>query len=849
MTQRDPRLPTHVVPSRYQLELEPDLTAATFFGSVVIDVEILEATDEIICNAAELEIKSASIQLSDGGRITPDYHLDDNTERLHLALTTDIAAGPAHIELTFSGILNDRLRGFYRSTYQDEGGTSHTIATTQFQSTDARRAFPCWDEPAYKATFATTLAVDAAHLAVSNTGVVRESLSAPDRRRVTFAETMPMSTYLVAFVVGPLELSDPIDVDGVEIRVVHRPGRGHLTAYALNVAAHGLRWFSDYYAIPYPSDKVDLVAIPDFAFGAMENLGCVTFREVLLLIDPDNATQPELQTAAAVINHELAHMWFGDLVTMKWWEGIWLNEAFATFMETACSDAYRPDWQVWTTFCRGRSAAFATDALESTRPIEFPVRTPSEAEGMFDILTYEKGASVVRMLEQYLGVERFRDGVRHYLSTHAYANTDTSDLWDCLETTSGEPVRRIMDGWIYKGGFPLVELTETAHGVAVSQRPFFLDPASAFDASGSDNRTWAVPLSIREHHVAREDRSERFLLDGPVATLTGHCVEDILTVNADASGFFRVRPTQGAIAAAVSGNLTPSERHAVVDDAWALTVAGEISAPSFVETALGFVDETDLTVWQALAGSLGHLKRLIDDEPKSASHYTRDVGTLANRALERIGVQPNGSDTDRVRELRATLVVLLGTVADDPEIIAASPQLRHHRDATLATAALTVVAHHGGRSEFNEIRSASRQATDPQTEQRNLRALAHFRDTTLIDELLEAIVSGEVRTQDGPYLIRRALTNQEVGGHVWAFVASQWDLLTERFPSNSVAGMLEGIVMLDTSEHVAAVADFLAAHPVPQGAKQVAQHLERQRINAAFRSRVQQSGIGLKVQR
>ena len=853
MTQSDPRLPTHVVPSRYQIELEPDLDSATFFGSVAIEVEILEATDEIVCNAAELDVKSASIVLANGDRITPEYRLDADAERLHLTLATNANPGTAHIELTFSGILNDRLRGFYRSTYKDEDGREQTIATTQFQSTDARRAFPCWDEPAYKATFATTLVVDQDHLAISNTAVVRETSAAGDKRRVGFAETMPMSTYLVAFVVGPLELTEPTDVDGVGVRVVHRPGQGHLTAFALDVASHALRWFSEYYAIPYPSDKVDLVAIPDFAFGAMENLGCVTFREVLLLIDPESATQPELQTAAAVINHELAHMWFGDLVTMKWWEGIWLNEAFATFMEVSCSDAYRPDWDVWTTFCRGRSAAFATDALKATRPIEYPVVTPSEAEGMFDILTYEKGASVVRMLEQHLGADRFRDGVRHYLTTHAYTNTETGDLWDSLETTSGEPVRRIMDGWIYQGGYPLVELTETPHGAAVSQQPFALDPAGALDTSEADDRTWAVPLQTRGPGVGRDD-SERFLLDGPAATLTGRSIDDFATANADASGFFRVLPNPGMIAAAVSGELNASERHAVVDDAWALTVAGRMSAQSFLETALRFVDENDLAVWQALSGAFRTLRRFVDGDAGSTSRYTRDVGELARGALHRIGLQPDDNDddtgtgNDRARELRATLVSVLGTVADDPEIIAASPKLRHDPDATLAAAALTVVAHNGGRAEFDEIRAASAEASDPQTEQRNLRALADFRDAALAEELLEAIVSGDVRTQDGPYLIRRALTNQTVGAHVWAFVASHWDLLTTRFPSNSVARMLEGIVMLDTGDQVAAVAEFLADHPVPQGRRQVAQHLERQRINAAFRSRVRQSEFWLRSQ-
>ncbi|HBH75225.1 MAG TPA: peptidase, partial [Acidimicrobiaceae bacterium] len=414
----DPRLPRLAVPSAYRLELAPSLSAHTFTGTAEIDVEILKPTSHLVLNSIELTIHSASVVIN-GTTHTAVTTLDDETERLTLTLDGEVAAGPATVQVAFDGILNDQLHGFYRSTYTADDGTEHTIATTQFQSTDARRCFPCWDEPEYKATFETTLIVDADHLAVTNTSEVAETTLDDGRRRIQYAPTMVMSTYLVAFVVGPLEATESIHAGGVPIRVVHRPGQGDRTSFALDVAAAALDWFADYYAIPYPSDKVDLIAIPDFAFGAMENLGCVTFREVLLIIDPADASQPELQRAADVISHELAHMWFGDLVTMQWWEGIWLNEAFATFMETSCSDAYRPDWRVWDTFARARSAAFDVDALASTRPIEFPVVTPQDAEGMFDLLTYEKGASVVRMLEQYLGAEVFRDGVRHYLDTHS----------------------------------------------------------------------------------------------------------------------------------------------------------------------------------------------------------------------------------------------------------------------------------------------------------------------------------------------------------------------------------------------------------------------------------------------
>ncbi len=829
------RLARGVVPRHYAIELAPDLVAATFAGSVTIDIDIAEPANAIVLNAADLSIVSASL-VAGAETVDLDFTLDPGSERLRLYRRNDhggFGPGPARLHIVFDGVLNDQLRGFYRSTYTDDSGIPHTIAATQFESTDARRAFPCFDEPAFKATFATTLVVDEGLLAVSNTAETDREPLGDGRVRVRFAPTMVMSTYLVAFVVGPLEATEETYGAGVPIRVIHRPGRSDQTFFALEVAAFALEWFRDYYGLPYPSDKLDLVAVPDFAFGAMENLGCVTFREVLLLVDPASASQPELQRVAQVINHELAHMWFGDLVTMAWWEGIWLNEAFATFMETACTDAFRPSWQIWSSFCRSRASALSTDALANTRAVEYPVHSPEEAEDMFDVITYEKGAALVRMLEQYLGPDTFQAGVRLYLRRHAYANTHTEDLWSALADASGQPVGQIMDGWIHQGGFPAVTAAVTEHGLEVSQRHFTLDP------DRGDDRIWAVPLRLRLRTPGGDRREMRLLLDQRCRTLTVGEAEPV-TLNSGGSGFYREdvgAEALAAVAAAGLGDRSADERHGLLDDAWAATLAGSLEAPAFLDLVLrGFAAERDLTVWQALAGALAHLRRLLDGD--AARRFCELAVGVSDAAAAEVGIDPPAGGEDvRTSELRAVLVQFRGATADHAATVEACRRRLDHADATLAAAALGVVAAHGDGDDFDRIRRRFEEASDPQTEQRHLAALADFGEDELVRTILEGTLDGSVRSQDGPYLIRRALANRRCGPVAWEFLTDHWDRLLAVFPANSPARMLEGVVWLDRPELAAAVRDFMAEHPLPQGAKQVAQHLERQEVNVALRAR------------
>jgi puromycin-sensitive aminopeptidase len=826
MTDVDPhRLPRTARPEHYDLALAPDLGAGTFTGDATIRVRVLTATHSLVCNALDLVVEEA--WFDDGStRHALEVSHDAGTERVTFRSPTPLTPGVGSLHVQFRGELNDKLRGFYRSRFRTSDGTEHVLATTQFQATDARRAFPCWDEPEYKAPFGITLVVPPGLQAVSNSAPVDETALPDGRRRIRFADTMAMSTYLVAFVVGPLEFTEPVDVDGVPLRVVHTPGQGKLAAFALDAGAFALRYFTDYYGIPYPGDKVDLVAIPDFAFGAMENLGCVTFRETLLLVDPDAVTQPELQRVTDVINHELAHMWFGDLVTMRWWNGIWLNEAFATFMEMKCTDAYRPGWKRWTDFGLSRSAAMDVDSLATTRPIEYEVRSPADAEGMFDLLTYEKGAAVVRMLEQYLGEDRFRDGIRRYLTAHAYGSTETHDLWDALEAATGEPVRRMMDSWIFQGGHPVV--TVAGSGAAtVSQRRFryLPDPAQAVGV---------VPRRVRT-----TEAEGRALLDTPAAEATLPAGE-LRTANVEGTGFYRVRLDDAQLARLASAGpvgLSPIERYGLIDDTWAMVLAADVRAEQYLAVLRVFRDEDDLSVWQRIIGSLDVLRRVAG--PAQADAFRAWVLDLLAPARTRLGDQPVVGEDVRTGQLRGALFSAAGVLGGAEDVVARARALAVDptADPALLAAAIDIVAAHGTADEHARYVTSMQSAPSPQEIERFRGALADFPGAAEIQRTLTMTLDGTLRTQDVPFVIRRALRNIAQGPEAWRFITERWDDLTAAIPSNLVARMLEGVSALAEPEQAAAVASFLDDHPVPQGKTLIEQHRERLRVHVALRDR------------
>jgi puromycin-sensitive aminopeptidase len=852
-TEADYRLPRTAIPYRYALRIGTDLAANRFEGDAEIEIELHEPTNEIVCNAVELAISDATLTAPGGERVELGVELVPEHERVRFTAPAPVGPGEWELRCRFSGDLGGKLRGYYRSAFKDDSGAERAIASTHFEATDARRAFPCFDEPDLKAVFSITLDVPDDLFAVSNSPEAEVIDLGGGRRRVRFSDTMKMSTYLVAYAIGPFEATETVVADGVPLRVVVPLGKLHLTSFALEAATHCLGWFHEYFAIPYPAEKLDLVAIPDFAMGAMENLGCVTFREQDLLCNPEESSIPELARIAEVVEHEIAHMWFGDLVTMKWWNGIWLNEAFATFMSLRCLDDFRPEWNRWPMFGTETDMALQVDGLHSTRPIEYQVRRPDEAEAMFDWLTYLKGGSVLRMVEQYLGTTRFREGVRQYLVEHAYGNTETTDLWDAIEAASGgEPVRALLDGWIFQGGHPLVTARLEAGSLVLSAEPFRylphdeLPPGSPPSSIGDD---WLVPVLV-------EDRpgEARPVLLGPAPhgrdPLDCGAFAGLPVVNAGGSGAYRLcyeGPLFDRILSDLD-RLQPLELFHLVSDSWACTLAGMSGLGDFLALVRRLQGHPDPNVWETVAGALNLVDRV------AAGLAEEELGAFVRAAagplLDGVGFDVSGDDSAETQRVRALLIAVLGTVGADEAVRTRCREAFESSRAddgaalppSIAQSVLTVVVASGGRGEFDLVREGFRRPADPLDEERHLSALTATRQPELAGEVLE-MSRQEIRAQDAAYVIRWLLRNRWAGLQTWEFLTAHFDEISARLPSHAMPAILGGVrdlVQLDESGRPMMLEEtrrFIAAHEFGGHQRTIDQALERQLVNARFATR------------
>ena len=850
------RLPKYVEPKHYTLKITPDLVGFTHTGEETIDVQVLKKVSSITINSAEIKISGVTITDKFGNTRTGQVSYDQENEFATFTFGGDVVAGRHKLSFSFEGEINDKMHGFYRSMYKDADGKEHFIASTQMEPADARRAFPCFDEPAFKATFGITLVVDEDLVALSNGKQISVTKLEGGKKEVTFKRTMKMATYIVAFVVGNLVESETVIANGVKIRVFHTPGKEHLTKFALDTAQKAIKFCEKYFGIKYPGDKLDLIAIPEFAFGAMENLGCMIFKETALLVDPLTATIAELMRVFEVVAHEIVHSWFGDYVTMIWWHGLWLNEAFATYVSNKIVHFYHPEWNVFEELAAGRrGGAMRTDGLLTTRAIQAPVNRASEALGMVDGITYGKGSGVLWQLEKYIGGKAFRDGIRVYLKKHALGNTENSDLWAAIGSQSSKRVADIMDSWIFQPGHPVVSVSES-HGasngrVTLGQKRFLYGEAApatnqplvgTAESSSAPAKasTWLIPVKVR-FETAKGVKNKWVLLDETEKSIyLGPDVKWVVA-NAGGSGFYRTRyatPLTGKIDVST---LSVLERFNLVNDSWSCVRAGLVTSDDYHNVIKEFSGETDPNVLGVIIGSLGALMDVLPKGNRPA--FRAFIRDLFNPTLTRLGWEDRPGESAQDKRLRGQVITTLGVTGRDEAVQAKARELfkRYLVDKSVvpnnvAPSLAWIAAATGDEAQFERFKSFYMTNDNPQEKARYLAALSSFENEELLGRALQLSLTKTIRNQDAPGLINSLLTT-DIKEEAWKFVQDNWDYIVKHFAEAQLIGMVSGFGALSTPELEAEVQAFLASHPVRGGAKQVAQVLENLRLNVSFRER------------
>ncbi|XP_062097259.1 aminopeptidase M1-like isoform X2 [Humulus lupulus] len=852
------RLPKFAAPKRYDIKLVPDLQSCQFSGSVSIHVDIVADTRFIVLNSADLTVHSGSVSFTEpkSSKVFQPSSVEifEADEILVVEFAETLPIGVGVLAIVFEGILNDKMKGFYRSTYE-QNGDKKNMAVTQFQPADARRCFPCWDEPACKATFKITLDVPSELVALSNMPVIEEKVDG-HLKTVSYQESPIMSTYLVAIVVGLFDFVEDHTSDGIKVRVYGQVGKANQGKFALHVAVKTLELYkeyvehSKYFAVPYPLPKLDMVAVPDFAFGAMENYGLIIYREIALLYDDQHSAAANKQGVATTVAHELAHQWFGNLVTMEWWTDLWLNEGFATWVSYLANDSLFPEWKVWTQFLDGSIEGLRLDGLEGSHPIEVEIRLVSQIQDIFDAISYKKGASVIRMLQSYIGAECFQRSLALYIERHAFSNAKTEDLWAALEEGSGEPVNRLMSSWTKQTGYPVVSIKVKDQKLEIQQSRFLYG-----GSHGEDQ--WIVPITLC---CGSYDNQINFLLESKSVALDmnkfglAEAATGWIKLNVNQTGFYRVKYDEGLadrLRYAIENKyLTAPDRLGILDDAFALCMASQQSLSSLLTLMKSYSEELDYTVLSNLITVSYKVERIVASAVPELLDTIKDFFiNLFRNAAQTLGWQPKDGESHLDAMLRGEILTVLAVFGDDQTLLEASRRFNeflNDRNTPLLPSDLRKAAYvavmqrtsAANRLGYESLLRIYRESDLSQEKIRVLSSLTSCPDPSIVLEALDFSLTSEVRTQDVVLVLNVSKEGRETA---WKWLKDNWEHISNTWGSTYlITRFISAIVSLFSSiEDAEEIEDFFASRTKPGMARTLKQGIERVHINAAWVRSVQ----------
>jgi aminopeptidase N len=824
------RLPEVARPENYKLTFTPDLEKATFEGDETISVRVLKPTSEITLNAVDIDFHDVTISAG-GSTQKAKVTAEKGKEMVALAVEKPLAAGTAVVHITYTGILNSEMRGLYIG--KDDQGRKY--AATQFEATDARRAYPSFDEPDYKATFDITAVADKGMVALSNYKEVSDTPGPGDKHTVKFATTAKMSSYLAALVVGNFEYVEG-EADGIPIRIFSTPGKKEMGRFVLGATEEIVRYYDKYFGIKYPYGKLDLIGLPDFSAGAMENTGLITFREVILLIDEKQGAPELKKTIASVTSHEIAHMWFGDLVTMKWWDDVWLNEGFATWAASKPLLGWKPEWNFDLDDVSQNTGTLNTDSLANTRPIHQAADTPAQIQELFDGIAYGKAAAVLNMLEAYLGPETFRAGVREYVKKYSYGNATADDFWDTLAKVSKKPVDQIMPTWVKQAGAPIVNVKAQCEGnstrVSVAQKRYYYDRAKF---EGTNDQLWQIPLCLKGS-ASDKGGAKCELLTKREETFTLPGCSTWVLANAGATGYYRVGYQPDAVRALAKdaeSKLSPGERIALQSDIWASVRVGREPVGDYLALAEGFQTDRNRAVMEDVLGRLDYIGQYLvnDGDRDTFRMWLRQY--LAPIARE-VGWEAKAGETDEQKTLRARLLNGMGNTARDPETAVEARKIADKAlddpasvDRELAGGAFAIAALNGDQAFYDRVLAGLKSPKSPEEYYMYFFTLPQFGDPKLLQRTLDFSISPDVRSQDALGLVTGVLNNPAGEKLAWEFIQSHWEAVQKAggpFASAQVVGATSTFCDAGMRDQVA---DFFVAHRVEAAERTYKQSIER----------------------